>query len=582
MKRNLHLPVFVIAFLSSLSLFGQSTCGNRDFEDTTFTNWNGWTGFNGGGLTVPPTNIVPGYISNGLNASVPDPIGRHTLITTNYLDSLVIDPATNLPDTLMTSLAPGGGSVSIRLGNSQVGGEIDAIDYNFTVTATNYIFTYQFACVMEDPGHPADMQPYFMVVMRDSGMGLIPNGTDTFYSNQPNVPFITTPDSLIKYRRWTPISVDLSAYVGQTIQISFINSDCGYFGHYAYTFIDASCLGTLMANVWPGDCDYDLQANNVDLLSLGISFSSTGPVRAAASNTWVAQPASDWGTNFPLGANYKHSDCNGDGLVDLNDTLAISLNYSQTHPLRLAAQDPSVNPASLPPLFMVPSATTVGEGNVVTFDVFAGTAALPINDLYGVAFKLNYNSQLLHSGSTSMSFTNSALGTRNVDLLCLDKSFFGNNRNDIALVRTTHTPVSGAVYLGTFSLKTSFSVPVISQLELSFSDVVIIDPNKTTIPVNPQSVSITIDPSLPAGITELTNAPFTFYPNPAGDQLNISTTGFIAERITITSLLGQVVMDFAPTSGQTTVNTATLAEGIYYMTVISTTGRSVKEVVIQH
>ncbi|MGL5888509.1 MAG: T9SS type A sorting domain-containing protein [Bacteroidia bacterium] len=580
--KKIILPL-IIAALTGLSVegFSQSTCGNRDFEDTTFTNWTAATGDNWMTVAVPVT-WVPGLISNGLNASISDPSARHTLITTNFLDTMVIDPITNLPDTQMTSLAPGGGTVTLRLGNNNINAENEKLAYSFVVTPTNYIYTYQFACVMEDPQHLPDEQPYFMVNIYDSSMNIIANGTDTFYSAQPNVPFITTPGGWIKYRRWTNISVDLTAYVGQSVTVEFINSDCALGGHYAYTYIDVSCLGTLLANVWPGDCDYDLQANNVDLLSLGIAYNATGTTRASASNTWVAQPSTDWSTNFPLGANYKHSDCNGDGIVDLNDTLAISLNYGQTHPLRLPANDPNVDVTSLPGLTLVPSVSITGEGNVVTFDIYAGSASIPVNDLYGLAFKLNFDPNLVHGGSSQMVFTNSALGTRNVSMLGMDKQFASFGRNEVGMVSTTHVPVTGALYLGSFSLKTAYNVASISELVVSFSDVFAVDNNYTHIPMNPQSASVTIDPSLPAGITDLQAAPFTFFPNPANDGLNITTNGYVAERIIITNLLGMEVMNIAPANNTTAISTATLAEGMYHVTVISANGRTVKEVVVRH
>jgi hypothetical protein len=581
MKHYLRAILLTAMTTMAVNGFSQSACGNRDFEDTTFTNWSAATGDNWGTLAAPVT-WVPGLMSNGLNAPVNDILARHTLITTNFTDTMVIDPATNLPDTQMTALAPGGGSVTLRLGNNNINAENEKLAYSFVVTATNYIFTYQFACVMEDPQHAPDEQPYFMVNMYDSSMVIIASGTDTFYSAQPNVPFITTPNGLIKYRRWTNISVDLSAYVGQNVTVEFINSDCALGGHYAYTYIDVSCLGTLMANVWPGDCDYDLQANNVDLLSLGIAYNATGSTRASASNTWVAQPSTDWGTNFPLGANYKHSDCNGDGIVDLNDTLAISLNYSQTHPLRLPAADPNVNVSSLPALTLVPSVTTVGEGNIVTFDIYAGSSSLPVNDLYGIAFKLQFDPYLVHGGSSQMLFNGSALGTRNVTMLGMDKQFAPAGRNDVGMVRTTHLPVSGAVYLGSFSLRTAYSVSSISELQVSFSDVFAVDQNYTHIPLNAQAASVIIDPSLPAGLNDLQAAPFSFFPNPANDAITITTIDYIAERIIITNLLGQEVLSIVPTTNTTSVQTALLAEGMYHVTVISANGRTVKEAVVHH
>jgi len=43
----------------------------------------------------------------------------------------------------------------------------------------------------------------------------------------------------VKYRRWTPQSVDLSAYVGTSVTVEFVVSACMYGGHFAYAYIDA-------------------------------------------------------------------------------------------------------------------------------------------------------------------------------------------------------------------------------------------------------------------------------------------------------------------------------------------------------
>jgi hypothetical protein len=172
---------FIASFaVASTELAAQSTCNNQDFEDTTFVNWTGATGFN---ISLDSAVVwTPGFVSNGNNAGWLDALARHTIITQNILDPVVIDPATNLPDTLMTSLAPGGGMASVRLGNSIVGAENEKLIWSFAVTATNYIFQYQFACVQEDPMHLPSEQPYFIVNMWDNNATIIPVGTDTFYS----------------------------------------------------------------------------------------------------------------------------------------------------------------------------------------------------------------------------------------------------------------------------------------------------------------------------------------------------------------------------------------------------------------
>ncbi|MEO1451717.1 MAG: hypothetical protein AAFV07_19465, partial [Bacteroidota bacterium] len=84
-------------------------------------------------------------------------------------------------------------------------------------------------------------------------------------------------------------------------------------------------------SVWPGDANYDLVANNQDLLAIGVAFGLTGPPRANASLNWTGQPSVDWTDTLPGGINFKHADTDGNGVVNTADTVAINLNYGLTH-----------------------------------------------------------------------------------------------------------------------------------------------------------------------------------------------------------------------------------------------------------
>jgi hypothetical protein len=572
-------PLLLLLFLSPAIYFAQSTCSNRDFEDTTFTNWAGATGSNPGLLNAQTWNT--GFVSNGLDAALNDALARQTLITVNYVDTNAIDPMTGLPDTFMTSLAPNGGHVSVRLGNTQAGMGMERIAQSFTVTSTNYLYTYQYACVQNDPGHTWDMQPFFMATFKDASNNVITSASDTIYAGQTGVPFITSTNGN-KYRRWTYVTVDLTAYIGQTVYAIFSNSDCGYGGHWGYTYLDISCMGALTPNVWPGDCDYDLQANNVDLLSLAIAFGSTGAARINPSTNWTAQPATDWAQHFPLGANYKHSDCNGDGTVNLNDVAAIIQNYSNTHVYRSQNQ---ASPASGtdPLLYLVPQQDTVGLNALIKVDVYIGSSTLPVKDLYGLAFSINYNDSLRNSNTISMNFTGSVLGNT-PSLLSLSKQITTGNHTDIALGKIDQQEFNGYGFLGTVYIHSAAALSGVRTMPITISNIKAVNYNMVDLRLSSAGCSIVIDPSIINAVNPdiNDNLKFSLYPNPAQTIVNIETSGRGSLGINLRNSLGQTVLTQTSDSAQANIDIANLPAGIYSVEITQGNQISRRSLIIAH
>lgn len=559
--------------------FAQSACNNLDFEDTTFANWIGATGMNPGSILTPNTSWVNGIVTSGPNAATSDITNQMTLITQYYIDSIAIDPNTSLPDTQMTSLAPNGGGVSVRLGNSNIGAQCERLKFQFVVTWQRN-FQYQFATVMEDPGHPWDAQPFFMVNIWDQFGNLLPCCSDTIWSADPSYPFISTlspSGSPIQYRRWTPVVLDLSAYMGQTMTIEFTNSDCAYTGHYGYTYLDISCLAAPINGTWPGDCDYDLQANNMDILPLAIAYGSNGLLRPGGNNSWTAQPSSDWPQSFAFGMNYKHSDCNGDGTVNLDDTLAIALNYAQTHPFRLGAPVNNVtsnNPIA--PLYLVPVNAVVGPFNYVDVDVYAGDVSIPVENLAGIAYTVFYDNALIQPGSLTWNYAGSGIGVRNVNMIAMNRTV--GQTEEVAQARLGGE-VNGMIYLGRMHFAVE-NVSTMTNLHFDIQNVKAVNANFVNIPLNISGCDITIDPSLPASIhNNDQEMHVAIFPNPTTQFVNISTSS-VAEKIEITDALGRIIISSTVQTQETMMDVSGFAKGVYFVTIYSEMGISTRQLVI--
>ncbi|MEW6470418.1 MAG: PKD domain-containing protein [Bacteroidota bacterium] len=202
-------------------------CTNVDFESGNFTGWTGTQGsVTCGPVNAPTPNYVPGV------AGLPSP--QHTIMTGTGLD-----PCGGFP-----VVCPGG-NVSVRMGNGQVSGNGAAqMQQTFTVSTTNSVFTYWYAAVVQDAYHLSNEQPFFRAEVLDQNGNPIPCGQYLVVGG-PNIPGFSLSTTCgfqdVYYRPWTPVNVDLSAYIGQNITVRFTVGDCCYGGHYGYAYVDASC-----------------------------------------------------------------------------------------------------------------------------------------------------------------------------------------------------------------------------------------------------------------------------------------------------------------------------------------------------
>jgi gliding motility-associated-like protein len=195
----------------------QAACTNMDFESGDLTGWTRSTGFN------------PAYDPQGCCINT----GGAQVVTGGAGN----DGCANFP-----VVCPGG-NFSVRIGNNAVNGVADRLEQTFSVTQANANYTYKYAVVLEDPGHIAAEQPSFQIDMLDANGVQIPC---TFYqvSAGQGIPgFINSTNCAgVIYKPWTTVSVDLSAYIGQDVTIRFTTYDCALGGHFAYAYIDGSCL----------------------------------------------------------------------------------------------------------------------------------------------------------------------------------------------------------------------------------------------------------------------------------------------------------------------------------------------------
>ncbi len=321
--------------------------------------------------------------------------------------------------------------------------------------------------------------------------------------------------------------------------------------------------------VWPGDANNDGIANNLDVLAIGIAHSSTGPVRANATLNWVAQPAYNWGSVLGNGADYKHVDCNGDGVINTIDTLAVSLNYGLTH-----NKQPGGGSAD-PLIYLAPLNDTLSEGEQVQIPVMLGENFLPVTDFYGIAFSLSYNNSVIEQNTVRFDAVTSFAGQPGLSILDFNKDFPSSTQIDAAVTRINQTSVTGSGQVGilSFTVKDSlnWNGGNIQQLNFSFTNIFAIDETENQIAVSSEPTTLFVAKEEPIGINELSNLEFEIwvYPNPAKDVLTVeSKTNVRIHEVIIFNTLGKaVLMEANIDNSKTDFDITNLAEGNYFMTV---------------
>jgi len=334
---------------------------------------------------------------------------------------------------------------------------------------------------------------------------------------------------------------------------------------------------TITNAVWPGDANHDSLVNNNDLLTVGLFYGQTGLARANISNVWQAHSSANWGILESNGADIKNADCNGDGTIDANDTLAINLNFSLTHLL------PTINNynnerLTAPEFYLSVVGISYNAGDWVEAALWLGSSTNPVNNLYGIAFNINYNSSLVQSGTENIVYTDSWLGTPGTDVIKIFKADAFANVAYGAETRIDHTNANGFGKIADFKFQVNTSLNSAADINLSISNYLAVDNTGATIVLNPQPTLIYV-----VGIDEQNNnSEITIAPNPFNNQTIIS---FDEEQkhgtLKITDVLGKEVRSINFSGKQLIIEKGEMQTGIYFVKIYD--GKKIydKKIVVQ-
>lgn len=315
-------------------------------------------------------------------------------------------------------------------------------------------------------------------------------------------------------------------------------------------------------SVWPGDANADGVANMADFLLISYFIASGGPPRPAASNAWTAQYAADWGPLFFQVVDKKHLDCDGNGLVNLADTIPLSLNYGLTHSKTNASSSTGI-PFVLEAMF---DSLAIGDTGYVR--VLLGDQTHPVQGLHGIAFSFNYDPTLIDTNSVSVSFDTTWISPTNNAGLGMTKDFYYQGRTDIGYAHTNQLNSSGYGMVAGITFVTIDNISGKTQgasqvLEMSLSNPLAYDGNLNLIAIATPNSAVTthivdreaISPFVP---------PFKVYPNPSRDVFYLDADGHSIGTIQLFDLYGKSLWQGANVAQ---LDISAFPEGIYFLEV---------------
>ncbi len=224
--RQAFLKAISFALLSAVSLPAAAIFHNGGFESGDFTGWT--TGFG---------------VNSGLSGSQPFTSASITLGSGGSFRGAVLTAGPDLVGAPIT--LPHVGSRTARVNNGDTGGYANFISQTDVVTNADRDATdnklhvrFDYAVVLENPGHSAEQQPFFFIRVRD-----LTAGTTLFedfsFAGQTGTQFQPLGTTSYSYLNWKGADVIVpDASVGHSIEVYLLASDCSPSAHLGYAYLD--------------------------------------------------------------------------------------------------------------------------------------------------------------------------------------------------------------------------------------------------------------------------------------------------------------------------------------------------------
>lgn len=274
------------------------------------------------------------------------------------------------------------------------------------------------------------------------------------------------------------------------------------------------CLN--LTTVWPGEINKDNLVNHLDILNLGVAYGSVGPMRDELNVNWEELAGEDWLRNFGRGSNFKHSDCNGDGIIDKNDLEVIEANYGLSNN-QIITFSPEVPPPTAPRLYIeYPDPSTIQPNVPFTMNVMLAEESNPIFNLYGLAFNVRYDNTELQI-LDDITYPPGWFGDQNNDLITIDKVFNSAGVANIGMTRIDQENVTNYGLIAQIDgiIIIEDIVQRQGNIDIEIDGITSITKDELSVPINGTISTLGFEPS---STIQTFDGSLEVFPNPTNDK----------------------------------------------------------------
>jgi hypothetical protein len=289
--------------------------------------------------------------------------------------------------------------------------------------------------------------------------------------------------------------------------------------------------------------------------------------------------------------NFKNIDTNGDGTITAADTTGLVQNWGRVVNPNL--DNPFAAPLGSNSSYLQPMLTLIADtleaGQSVALPISLGSAGMPMDSIYGLAFSISYDPALVKD-NVRFQPSSSWFGD-STQFLFLQKNFPLQGHLDVAITRTDGVPVSGWGAIGDMFIIIEDNI---------FGEPEPLNPQDTTLKtmvyfrglssVNTEEKTKLMDaPPVALFIHRSTSRVkdmpdwergIALAPNPAAETLHLSSRETYIERVEVIDMTGRLALVQSVGTNELQLTVSSLTLGTYFVRVFTEHGIAVRKIVI--